>query len=237
MSDSRRKNKPKEVRITIIKLLFSKPMQVKDLKIALAKEGIKYSRNHIIDLLNNMISSGDLERKVLDNRLYPVYSVMSKSKIFAEFNSISFSAFFEHGLFQLNPKLVNEFQNSKHKKTTLDGLLMFLGFRVLGAYLSSQQYEDKELRAHWLKSALDLEKQGSITHFFDSVIKENSLHLIADELVKNFPDNFYVLNKAFDAANNIKKLTDEKGKGLEIMFKNFVDNYNKEETNKKGNKK
>lgn len=174
---------------------------------------------------------GDVEKIVSEKGI--VYRVLQKSKILAELNSITFSALFEKELFRLNPKLVSEFQNSKHKKTTLDGLLMFLGFRILGTHLASQQYEDKDLRSHWLKSALDLEKHGSMTGFFDAVINEKYLYLITEELIKNFPDNYHVLSKVFDSANYMKKYVDEKGKGLEKILKDFVDDFNKEEEVKK----
>lgn len=223
-----------KVKGVIIGILKSNPLQAGELKITLEKNGsnYKYSNDRFYDLLNQMIVSGDLEKKFLVDKPYPVYSVTNESKILAEFNALAFSTRFEKDLFQLNPQLVSEFQNSNHKKTKLDGLLMFLGFRVLGAYLSSQQYENKELKAHWLKSTLDLDKYGSMTLFFDSVINEEHRHLIGKELVANFPENFHVLEKAFTSSNKMKILSDKKVDGMIGIFKNFLDDFDKDEIKK-----
>lgn len=225
MSDNRRKaDKPKK---EITKILIKKPLQAKDLRMSLKKRGIKYSRDRLNDLLNQMMDSGDIERKIQDNNPYPVYVNRGTSKLLAEFNGIHFGGMFEGGMFKKYQELLNEFESSKHKKTKLDALLQFFGFFVLGSLLASHLYE-KEVRSDWLRPVLDLEKKKTISDFFESLVYEDKLVDMARELSKTYPQNTLTLSKALKAAKNMKELVGSKDevKGIEKMFKVFVDEYN-----------
>ncbi len=225
MSDNRKKvDKPKK---EIMKILIKKTLQAKDLRMSLKKRGIKYSRDRLNDLLNQMMDSGDIERKIQDNNPYPVYAVRGTSKLLAEFNGIQFGGMFEYGMFKRYQELLNEFESSKHKKTKLDALLQFFGFFVLGSLLASRLY-DKKLRSDWLRPVLDLEKNKSISTFFEGLVHEDKLVYMVKELSKKYPDNTWTLGNAVKATKSMKELVGSKDdvKGLEKMFKVFVDEYN-----------
>jgi len=225
MSDNRRKaDKPKN---EIMKILIKKTLQAKDLRMSLKKRGIKYSRDRLNDLLNQMMDSGEIERKIQDNNPYPVYVVRGTSKLLAEFNGIHFGGMFEGGMFKKYQELLNEFESSKHKKTKLDALLQFFGFFVLGSLLASRLYK-KEVRSDWLRPVLDLEKKKTISAFFESLVHEDKLVHMARELSKTYPQNTLTLSKALKTAKNMKELVGSKDevKGIEKMFKVFVDKYN-----------
>ena len=91
MSDNRKK-KGLNMKLEITKILSKNPKQAKDLREKLKQKGIDYSRVGLNDLLNLMIDSGDIERIILDNNPYPVYSVTKKSQIRAEIQGRLFQA-------------------------------------------------------------------------------------------------------------------------------------------------
>ncbi len=225
MSDNRRKvDKPKK---EIMKILIKKTLQAKDLRMSLKKRGIKYSRDRLNDLLNQMMDSGEIERKIQDNNPYPVYAVRGTSKLLAEFNGIKFGEMFQYGMSKNNQDLLDEFQSSRHKKTQFDALMQVFGFFVIGSLFASRLY-DKKIRSDWLRPVLDLEKGRSISNYFDDLVPENKLIQVAKEFTKHYPKNMGILKGALRSAKGMKELVGSKDdvKGIEKMFKVFVDEYN-----------
>ena len=233
MSDKRRRGhvSPMEVKRAIIKILRNKPLQKKYLEIALKKKGKKFdfSTDRLHDFLNEMIESVDIERKLMKENLYPVYTVTEKSKLLAEFNGIQFGTMFSYGMLkpELNDMLMKEFELPKHKRTQLNALLEFFGFIVLGSLLASRLY-DKKIRSDWLSPVLDLEKRWMISEHFDSHIYDERLEDMVKELLKKYPENMDILDRALKTSIDIKEFTEKKGKGIEKWYKDFVD-QNKED--------
>jgi len=191
-------------------------MQAKELRLALEKENISYSRDRLNDLLNLMMDSADIERIVLDNQPYPVYSILKKSKISAEYNGTQFGLGFRYSMFHkkhLN-NLIDEFQTN-HKKTKLDAILEYFGFIVLGSLLSSRIYDNKEQRTEWLKPVLDLERNCGMSDVIEGIANENELVLMAKELIKKYPKNMSMLGDTTKFALDLKKLVDDNGKVFE----------------------
>jgi hypothetical protein len=208
--------------------LNESPKQKKDLNESLEKLGkeYQYSRDRLNDLLNLMIDSGDIERTFIKNNPYPVYAVIKKSKLLAEFNGIQFGRMFSYGLLkpELNDMLMKEFEFPKQKRTQLNALLEYFGFIVLGSLLASRLY-DKEIRSDWLKPVLDLERSWMLSKFFDSHIHEEKLEYMVEELLKKYPENMDILDRAVNTSNEMKEIVEKKGEGLEKMFKDFVDEH------------
>jgi hypothetical protein len=237
MPDKRRNSELKVVRQTIIEILTKSPLQAKDIRRQLEEEGLSYSRDRLNDLLNLMMDTGDIERKIHPDNPYPVYSITKKSKLFAEFNGVQFSKMFCDGMFRpkLFEKLLDEFQKSKHKKTRLDALMQLFGFIVLGSLMGSRMY-DKDVRSDWLRPVLDLEYGWSISKLFDEIHHEDKLVYMAKELTRNYPENTDVLNLALRHTKKIKDLTesekensgDFEGFGVKKLIADYVSNYKKE---------
>jgi len=221
MSDNRRNAEPKEVKKAIVKILESKPLQAKDLRKALKKMNKKfgYSRDRLNDLLNQMMNEGDIERKMLKDNPYPVYSVLKKSKTLAEFNGNAFRALFEDGMFKNCGILLNEFEKSKHRKNKADALLQFFGFFVLGSLIASRMYGKKQ-RTAWLRPVLDLENNNAMSYFLDELMTEKTLENITQVLIQNYKKNTKILTQAVIASRKIKDLTKD-AKGLTKLFNDF----------------
>lgn len=226
MSDNRRNASLKEVRNAIIELLAHQPMQSGDLKKALEKKGLKYSRDRLNDLLNGMIESVDIERKILDNNPYPVYSVVKKSKVIAEFNGIQFARNFQYAMMHKKhiQNLINEFQSTT-KNTKLEALLKYFGFLVLAPILASRMYDNEDQRSAWLKPILDFENNWEISKFFEIMTEEKQLHHLVKELWIKYPVNMDMLKDTINSSNEIMKIVDKDGKGLELMLKNYIDKF------------
>ena len=221
MSDGRRNTELKEVKNAIVKILVSKPLQAKDLRKALKKmnKNFGYSRDRLNDLLNQMRNGGNIERIMLKDNPYPVYSVLTNSKILAEFNGNAFRVLFEDGMFKNCGILLNEFEASTLKNNKADALLKFFGFYVLGSLMASRLY-DKKLRSDWLKPVLDLEKDKSMSYFLDELVTEKRLLDIARLLSQNYKDNMRTLSESVKASKNVKKITNN-SKGLMKLFNDF----------------
>ena len=225
MSDNRRKTSLRDTRLEIIKILSINPKQAKDLRVELGKKGISYSRVGLNDLLNLMIDSGDIQRKIIEDKSYPVYAVTSKSKILAEIQGYYFQIHLKRNMFDNHVQLIEEFQE---KKNIADPILKFFGFYVVGSLLSSHgldkkhitdkdltQSEFDELRQEWLKPVLDLQRGFPMSEFFDKVFdtRKGELVEIITALTKSYKKNMTLLNLCFDNSveNNpkIKKLSDD----------------------------
>lgn len=229
MSDKRRKTSLKDLRLTIIKSLQQKPMQAKELRTALDKKGISYSRDRLNDMLNLMMDSGDIERKVIDSNVYPVYSILKKSKLLAESNGILFAHNFQYGMFHKKhiQNLLDEFEESPHKKNQVDAMLEYLGFIVMGSVLVSKTfYENKEQRSNWLKPVLDLEHGWGMSEFFDVISDDKILLKTIKELWKKYPQNMSMLKKAFEAQIKINDLIEGREDEMKTTAKALVDFYN-----------
>ncbi len=236
MSDNRRKTSLREVRLEIIKILSKNPKQAKDLREELKKinPDYGYSRVGLNDILNLLIDSGDIERTILPDSQYPVYSVIKKSKILAEFNGHVFSDLFSYAMFHKKHmlNLLREFENSSGEKNQVDALLEFFGFLVIGPILASRLYDDdKKTREAWLSPVLDLERNLHISHFFEAQ-PEKRIKQTADELWRKFPVNMDMLKDAIEGSMKIKDLND-KNKDEPSVLKMMKDTINRQNKNKK----
>lgn len=229
MSDKRTKTSLKDFRLTIIKILKIKPMQAKELRSTLDKEGVSYSRDRLNDLLNLMIDSGDIERKIINTNPYPVYSILKKSKLLAEFNGILFGDIFQYSMFHGKhlQNLLDEFEKTPHKKTRVDAMLEYLGFIVMGSLLAGKVlYEDKEQRSDWLKPVLDLEHGWGMSKFFDDFIDDKILIKTMKELYKNYPQNMSMLEDCVETQSKINDLIEGNEDEMKVISKKLVDFYN-----------
>ena len=196
MSDNRRNAKLNDVRISIVKNLV-KPLQAKDLRKTLVKEGISYSRDRLNDLLNQMIKEGEIQRIILDNKPYPVYIVTNKSKILAEFCGIRFRNLIRSS-FITKPEIVKEFGIIDKKTLNAESLIRFFGFYVLYSLIASQTIS-KGLRSDWLRPVLDLEKSYPMSEFFEAFVDKNekTIKNMTHELMKDYKKNFGYMSKLF----------------------------------------
>jgi len=214
MSDKRRKDHadPNKVRIAIIKILKQKPLQAKPLREALKKKGKQYefSRDRLNDLLNQLMNKGEITKIILDNKPYPVYAVTEKSKILANIQGDFFQTVFETHMIKNKEILLKEFQTAKHKRNSIDSLMQFFGFYVLGTLLASYGLDKKdmtdkelsaeqfeELRQEWLKPALNLQRGSFIPDYFDKLTGNNTdvIANIAFVLSKTYKQNYTVLDR------------------------------------------
>ena len=236
MTDNRRNANLQDTRSEIIKILSVNPKQAKDLRAELVKKGISYSRVGLNDLLNLLIDSGDIQRKMIEDKSYPVYTVTNKSKILAEVQGYYFQAHFKINYFGNHVALLKEFQKENHH---IDPILKFFGFYVLGSLITSHALEKKDLsdktlkqkdfealRQEWLKPVLDLQRGPAMSDFFDEYFdtKKSDLPRIIKELQK-YKKNMWILESCFDNSmeNNpkMKKLSDE------TFDKSVIDNMEK----------
>lgn len=198
MSDNKRKKKNpyEKVKMVIIKNLLEKPLQAKDLKTALAKEDIQYSRDRINIILNEMIKSMDIQRTILDNNPHPVYTVTNESKILAEFCGIRFRNLVRDNFITKN--VVEEFGIIDKKTLSAESLIRFFGFYVLFSFIAGHTIS-KGLRSDWLRTVLDLEKSLSMSEFFEAFVNkdEKIIKNLASELMKNYKNNFVYMSKIF----------------------------------------
>jgi len=222
MSDKRRKEHAEsdKVKTTIIKILKQKPLQAKFLRKALKKKGKQYefSRDRLNDILNQLMDKGDLTRIVLDNNPYPVYAVTNKSKILAEIQGDYFQASFKNNMILNEERLLKEFQSAKHKRNSIDSLMQFFGFYVLGSLLmshtikkennmTSKEFED--FRQEWLRPVLDLQRGNPMSDYFDKLLGNNEkvLKEMVFILSKEYKLNMSVLgNCAKEMVTNNQKL-------------------------------
>jgi hypothetical protein len=236
MADKRRNTSLRNTRTEIIKILSANPKQAKDLRSELGEKGIGYSRVGLNDLLNLLIDSGDIQRKIIEGNSYPVYAVTDKSKILAELQGYYFQAHFKINYYGNHISLLKEFQKENH---TIDPVLKFFGFYVLGSLVTSHALEKKDLsdkdlkqkdfevlRQEWLKPVLDLQRGLAMSDFFDEYFdtKKSDLPRIIEELQK-YKKNMWILESCFENSmkNNpkIKKLSDE------TFDKSVIDNMEK----------
>ena len=236
MTDNRRNANLQDTRSEIIKILSVNPKQAKDLRAELVKKGISYSRVGLNDLLNLLIDSGDIQRKIIEDKSYPVYTVTNKSKILAELQGYYFQAHFKINYFDNHLALLKEFKKENH---AIDPILKFFGFYVLGSLVTSHALEKRDLsdknlkrkdfealRQEWLKPVLDLQRGLTMSDFFDEHFdtKKSDLPGIIKELQK-YKKNMWILESCFENSmeNNpkIKKLSDE------TFDKSVIDNMEK----------
>jgi len=222
MSDKRRKEHAKldEVKIAIITILKQKPLQAKLLREALKKKGkqYKFSRDRLNDILNQLMDKGNLTRIVLDDNQYLAYAVTNKSKILAEIQGDYFQASFKNNMILNEERLLKEFQSAKHKRNSIDSLMQFFGFYVLGSLLMSytikkekdmtnKEFED--FRQAWLGPILDLQRGNPISDYFDRLFgnDEKVLKEMVFILSKEYKLNMSVLgNCAKEMIKNNQKL-------------------------------
>jgi len=226
MSDNRKKMGFDDFKKLVVKILVKKPLQAKNLKLELEKEGVAYSSDRLNDLLNQMMYSGDIKRTIQDGNKYPVYEVRGTSKVRAEFNGLVFRAFFEDSMFKNYNMLMKEFEYSKHNKNNTDALLQFLGFFVLGSIIASHQY-GKKLRPDWIRPVLDLERGNRFSYFIDQLMTEDTLVEMIHLLERNYKENMSVLEEATRGSMDIKKMTVEDKKSGKGMFRFVVDKMKK----------
>ena len=228
MSDKRRKDHADLdiVQKMIIKILEKKPLQAKLLRKALKNKGreFDFSRDRLNDLLNQLREKGEITRIVIDNNPYPGYAVTNKSKILAEMQGDFFQANFKNNMFLNTKNLLKEFQK---ETSSIDPLMKFFGFYVLGSLLASHTLDRKdmsdkelkndkleELRQTWLKPVLDLQRGNSISDFFDKFFDthKKDIEKIVIHLSETYKNNMAILEKSVDTSveNNrkIKKIAD-----------------------------
>lgn len=216
-------NKKKSLTQPEIQKIISKKPYKDKIRTTKGDKAEPLSRMGLWKILDRLEKKGEIESKFIAGIKF--YNVLKKSKLLAQFNGIQFGNMFQYGLFKRHQELVKEFESSKNKKTKLDALLQFFGFFIIGSLLVSRIYS-KDLRTDWLRPVLDLEKNGSMSKFFEGITYEDKLVYMIRELSKKYPENIWTLGEALKGSVKMKELTELKGKGLEKMFKVFVDHYN-----------
>jgi hypothetical protein len=175
------------------------------------------------DILRSLEEKGEIEKVVFNDKF--CFSITNKSKILAEVQGNFFRANFRNIMFENKIQLLEEF---KTEKSTVDPILKFIGFYVVGSLIESDFSEDEylsdkklnkekkeELRQIWLSSVLDLQKGLSFSDFFDDYFNHNKkdILILVKQLGKTYKTNMFVFGKVLkNIAENypkIKKLSDD----------------------------
>jgi len=138
------------------------------------------SRMGIWKILNRLEKHGEIEKILTTKGI--TYKVLSKSKILAEIQGDYFQASFKNNMILNEERLLKEFQSAKHKRNTIDSLMQFFGFYVLGSLLMSHTIkkeknmtnkEFEDFRQEWLRPVLDLQRGNSMSDYFDELLDNN----------------------------------------------------------------
>jgi hypothetical protein len=181
------------------------------------------SRMGLWEILEKLEKEGEIEKVVFDGVFG--FAVTNKSKILAEVQGNFFRAHFKNNMIQNNVDLLQEF---KKETSTVDPLLKFLGFYVLGSLITSDLLETKhitnkkltkkqqeELRQIWLNSVLNLQKGLPISDFYDNFFNhsEKNKLTIVKQLAKSYKENMNlfgdVMKHIEDNYPKIKTLSDK----------------------------
>lgn len=183
----------------------------------------KISRMGMWEILDKLEKAGEIGKIVLDGRIG--FTLTNKSKILAEVQGDFFRAHFKKNLIGNEIPSLKEFRKYD---STLDPMLKFLGFYVLGSLITSDLLEEKhmtdktlkkkekdELRKIWLSAVLDLEKGKPISDFYDGFFKQNKKDVttVVKQLSKAYPLNMNLFGGILEHLQNnyprIKNLSDE----------------------------
>lgn len=181
------------------------------------------SRMGLWEVLDKLEKQGEIEKIVLDGKIG--FAVTNKSKILAEVQGKFFRAHFKKNM-MINE--INSLKEFKKNDSTLDPMLKFLGFYVLGSLFTSDHLDPKhstnknlnkkekeELRNIWLSAVLNLQKGEPISNFYDEYFKHNKKDVTTaiKQMSKAYPLNMnlyrIVLEHIQDSYPKIKSLSDD----------------------------
>lgn len=221
-----------------IQSILEKPPYKNRIKNTKGDKVTTISRMGLWKILDKLEKQGEIEKIVLDGSLG--YKISPKSKILAGIQGDYFQASFKNNMILNEERLLNEFQSAKHKRNSIDSLMQFFGFYVLGSLLMSytikkekdmtnEEFED--FRHEWLSPILDLQRGNPISDYFDKLFGNNEevLKEMVFILSKEYKLNMSVLgNCAKEMIKNNQKL---KELSKDTFSKNVIDGL--KERNKK----
>ncbi|NQW12586.1 MAG: hypothetical protein HQ481_22200 [Alphaproteobacteria bacterium] len=137
----------------IIQFLRCDERQLGEIKKFLKENGVDYSKQGLVDLLNRLVKSGHIGKHSLKNNIYPTYFIRKNIK-----QNISLQA----KMFAIDASnyLLNNDQSSEQKEVLRD-TIQKIGFYTIFNYIHSWKYKEKNSNKHqveWLENTLPMKR-------------------------------------------------------------------------------